>query len=146
MEFISRVIHAVTVLHPMHVMAVHFPIALTTIALLFVVLALIFRSRSLEQAAFYNNALVFVSALAAGASGMQINLANYAGAAPNSNVKFFLAITLTILSLVLLVGRLTNSRILWKPNTMVLYVAGFVLNFALAGTLGFLGGVIVYGF
>lgn len=146
MEFVNRVIHAVTVLHPMHVMAVHFPIALTTAALLFVILALIFRSRSLEQAAFYNNALVVVTALIAGGSGLQINLADYAGAAPNSNVKFFLAITLTVLSLFLLVGRLASDRILWKPNTMVLYVAGFVLNFALAGALGFLGGVIVYGF
>jgi len=146
MEFINRVIHAVTVLHPAHVMAVHFPIALTTAALLFVVLALILRSRSLEQAAFYNNALVVVTALVAGASGMQINLTEYAGAAPNSNVKFFLSITLTVLSLILLIGRLTSSRVLWKPNTMVLYVAGFVLNFALAGAWGVLGGVIVYGF
>jgi uncharacterized membrane protein len=146
MEFVSRVIHAVTVLHPTHVMAVHFPIALTTAALLFVVLALIFRSRSLEQAAFYNNTLVFVTTLFAAASGIQTNLTDYAGAAPNSNVKFFLAATLAVLSLLLLIGRLSSSRILWKPNTMLLYVAGFAFNFALAATLGFLGGVIIYGF
>lgn len=146
MEFINRVIHAVTVSHPTHVMAVHFPIALTTAAFLFVALALIFRSRSLEQAAFYNNILVFFTTLFASASGMQINLSNHAGAAPNANVKLFLAATLVLLSLLLLVGRLSSSRILWKPNTMVLYVVGFACNFGLAAALGFLGGVIVYGF
>lgn len=146
MDFINRVIYAVTVSHPTHVMAVHFPIALSTASFLFVVLALIFRSRSLEQAAFYNNILVFFTTLFAGASGMQINLSNYAGAAPNANLKFFLAATLTILSLLLVLGRLSSSRVLWKPNTMVLYVIGFACNFALAAALGFLGGVIIYGF
>jgi uncharacterized membrane protein len=146
MDIVSRVIHALTVLHPLHVMLVHFPIALTTVALFFVVLALILRSRSLERAAFYNNALVPVSAVLAGASGMRINLSAYGGAAPNANLKIFLAVTLTILSLALFAWRLNSSRLLWKPNTMVIYAAGFVSCFVLAGTLGFLGGVIVYGF
>ena len=146
MEFIARVIQAVTVEHPLHTMAVHFPIALTTVALLFVVLALLFSNQSLERAAFYNLAVVVPGTLLAGWSGMQINLAQHAGIATNSNVKFFLAFTLLILALVMFIARAMSHRLLWRPHTMVLYLFGYFLCFALAGTLGFLGGVIVYGF
>ena len=39
MEFINRVIHALTEVHPTHPMIVHFPIALSGAAFLFIVLA-----------------------------------------------------------------------------------------------------------
>ena len=39
MEFINRFIHAITELHPIHPMIVHFPIALTGAAFLFILLA-----------------------------------------------------------------------------------------------------------
>ena len=59
MEFINRVIHALTELHPTHPMLVHFPIALTGAAFLFILLAYWRRNAGLEQAAFANIVLAF---------------------------------------------------------------------------------------
>jgi uncharacterized membrane protein len=52
MDFINRLIHALTELHPTHPMFVHFPIALTGAAFFFILLAYWRKSASLEQAAF----------------------------------------------------------------------------------------------
>jgi len=146
MELVNGVINALVVQHPLHVMFVHFPIALTTSALLFIVLALLLHNEHLERAAYYVTILVVLGTAAASLSGMSDNVVRYDGGAPNFHVKIFLAISLFILSLVVVISRTRNARLLWRKDTVILYGAAFVGCFVLAATLGFLGGVIVYGF
>jgi uncharacterized membrane protein len=131
--------------HPWHPLTVHFPIALTATALLFVVLALWRKSKWLEHAAYFTMALVVLGTIVAGLTGLRDNLLRYDGAAPFAPDKLFLAGTLLVISLVTTLSRLTRRDMLWQPNTMVLYVAGFVACFGLAATLGLLGGIILYG-
>ena len=146
MEFLDRLTNALFVLHPLHSMTVHFPIALTAAALLFTVLALWRRSEAMEQVAFYNLALATVSIVVAGLTGMRDNLARFDGQAPYVNVKLFLAISLLALTTAMVVGRWRKQDILWSSSTRVLYLAGYAGSFALAAVLGFLGGSILYGF
>ncbi len=145
-EFINRLFIALTELHPIHSMTVHFPIALSGVALLFIVLALWRRSEALERAAFYNLTLAAVASIVAGLTGIRDNLVRFEGEAPLTNVKLFLAVSLIVLSLAVVISRWRQAEVLWKPGTMVLYLLGFAGSFALAATLGFLGGVILYGF
>jgi uncharacterized membrane protein len=146
MEFINRLIIALTETHPLHVVTVHFPIALTAVAFLFLLLALWRRSESLERAAFYNMALSPLSALVAGLTGYYDYTVRYEGDAPYINLKIFLAISLILLTIVTAASRWQQAEIVWKPATMILYLAAFAASFALAATLGFLGGAILYGF
>jgi uncharacterized membrane protein len=145
MEFITRIINAIVEIHPLHSMTVHFPIALTGAALLFLVLALWRRNEALERAAFYLIALSAISTIVAGVTGYRDNIVRFEGEAPLVSAKIFLAITLLVLTLAITVSRWRNREILWRPATMVIYVAAFAGSFLLAATLGFLGGVILYG-
>jgi uncharacterized membrane protein len=146
MEFITRIINALVEVHPLHSMTVHFPIALTGTALLFLALALWRRNQTLEQAAFYLIVLSAISTIVAGVTGYRDNIVRFEGEAPLVNVKVFLAVTLLVLTIVISISRWRNREILWRPSTMLLYLAGFAGSFLLAVTLGFLGGVILYGF
>lgn len=146
MDLLSRFIAAITELHPMHSMVVHFPIALTGVALFFLVLALWRRNEGLERAAFYNITLSAVATVVAGVTGYRDSIVRFEGDAPLVGVKIFLAITLLILTVAIAISRWRSSEIAWKPSTMVIYLASFAASFALALTLGFLGGVILYGF
>ena len=146
MEFITRLINALIEVHPLHSMTVHFPIALTGTALLFLVLALWRRSEVLERAAFYLIVLTAISTVVAGLTGYRDYVVRFEGEAPLVNVKIFLAVTLLVLTTASAVGRWRHSEFLWKPSTMVLYLSSFAASFALAAVLGFLGGVILYGF
>ncbi len=146
MELISRVTNAVVNIHPWHVLTVHFPIALTGTALLFLVLALWQRNEGLERAAFYNIILACLSTLAAGVTGYRDYVVRFEGDAPLVNLKIFLAVSLFVLTAGIAFSRWRQPEILWKPGTMVLYLAGFAGSFALAAGLGFAGGVILYGF
>ena len=146
MEFIGRLINALTEVHPTHSMTVHFPIALTGTALLFLVLALWRRDELLERAAFYNITLSAFSIVVAGLTGYRDNIVRFEGEAPLVNVKIFLALTLLLLTTGSAISRWRNKEILWKPATMVVYLSAFAASFVLAATLGFLGGVILYGF
>jgi uncharacterized membrane protein len=145
-EFINRFFTAIFETHPIHSMTVHFPIALTAAALLFLVLALWRRSEGLERAAFYNITLAAVSAVIAALTGVRDNLVRFEGEAPLAEVKIFLGVTLIVLLAVIVFSRWRKPDILWTPATMILYLLGFTGSFALAATLGFLGGVILYGF
>jgi uncharacterized membrane protein len=145
MEFIDRLIYALLVTHPLHGMTVHFPIALTGTSLLLLLLALLRRNEALERAAFYNITLSAISTIVAGLTGYRDHIVRFEGEAPLVNVKIYLAITLLVLTTVIALSRWRNPEILWKPSTIVMYVSGFFGSFLLAITLGFLGGVILYG-
>ena len=60
--------------------------------------------------------------------------------------QIFLAVSLFVLTTITAISRRRKPEILWNPSTVVLYVSAFVGSFVLAAALGFLGGVILYGF
>ncbi|HBG75302.1 MAG: hypothetical protein A2X25_12365 [Chloroflexi bacterium GWB2_49_20] len=146
MIFINRLIHALFVLHPLHTMVVHFPIGLTGAALFFIFLAVWRKNSTLEKVAFADLALASVSVVAAGLTGMRDNLNIYSGAAPNVNVKITLAIILLAISAATSIWRWKNPGIFTDKSKRWIYIGAFVLSFLLVAVIGFLGGVIVYGF
>lgn len=146
MDFVAPLINTIFDVHPLHTPTTHFPIALTGAALLFLILALWRRSEALERAAFYNITLAAISTVVAGFTGVRDNLVRFDGDAPLASVKIFLAITLLLVTVVAAVSRWRKPEILWTPKTMVLYVSAFAVSFILASVLGFIGGVILYGF
>jgi len=145
MEFINRVIHALTELHPTHPMLVHFPIALTGAAFLFILLAYWRNNPVLEQAAFANIVLASFGTLAAGITGVMDNVKNYVGEAPNASTKIVLASLLLALTAGISIVRFRNPDLFQRGNHF-LYIASYGISFALALVLAFLGGVILYGF
>lgn len=145
MEFINRIIHALTEVHPTHPMFVHFPIALTGSAFLFILLAYWRKSEAHEQTAFANIILASIATIAAGITGYLDNLKNYLGDAPNAGTKIILAILLFLLTAGISIVRYRNPDLFQKSNSF-LYIASYGLSFAIALVLAFLGGVILYGF
>ena len=145
MELLNRIINAITQLHPTHPMFVHFPIALTGAAFLFIVLAYWRKNASLEQTAFANMVLAAISTLAAGITGMMDNVKNYVGEAPNAGTKVILATVLFLLTTGLSISRFRNPN-LFRTVNPILYIAAYGASFAIALVLAFLGGVILYGF
>lgn len=145
MDFINRVIHALTEVHPTHPMFVHFPIALTGAAFFFMLLAVWRNSPALEQTAFANMALASVSTIVAGITGAMDNVKNYLGDAPNANIKIILAIVLFLLTAGISIVRFRNPDLFRTTNRFV-YTALYGVCFAIALVLAFLGGVILYGF
>ena len=145
MDFFNRLLVALTELHPTHPMIVHFPIALTGAAFLFILLAYWKKNPALEQAAFFNISLAAISTIAAGITGYIDNVNNYLGDAPNASTKIFLAITLFVLTTSVSILRYRNPEIFTKGNR-ALYIAAYGISFAIAIVLAFLGGVILYGF
>ncbi|NJN96551.1 MAG: hypothetical protein HC875_21815 [Anaerolineales bacterium] len=146
MESITGLFNTIFDVHPWHVPTVHFPIALTAVGLLLLLLALWQRNEALERAAFYNMTLAALSTLVAGFTGYRDYVVRFEGDAPYINAKIFLAISLFVLTTAITVARWRQPEVLWRPATMVLYVAGFAASFILASVLGFLGGIILYGF
>lgn len=144
MDIINRIIHALTELHPIHTMFVHFPIALTGSAFLFVLLAWWRNSKTLEQTAYYNMILAAISTFFAGATGVYDNNLNYDGEAPFAPVKIFLGLTLSILSVALVITRKKKPDLFERSRFM--YVLVYGVCFVIALVLGFLGGSILYGF
>ena len=145
MDLISRIIHALTQLHPLHPMFVHFPIALTGAAFLFILLAYWRHNSSLEQTAFANIVLASISTIVAGFTGYLDNLKNYLGEAPNASAKIVLATLLFFLTAGISIVRYLNPDLFKKVNP-ILYMASYGLCFGIALVLAFLGGVILYGF
>lgn len=145
MEFIDRVIHALTELHPTHPMLVHFPIALTGAAFLFILLAYWRNSAALEQTAFANIVLASLGTIAAGVTGVIDNIKNYVGDAPNAGTKIVLAMVLLVLTAGISIVRYRNPDLFQRGNRF-LYIASYGVSFAIALVLAFLGGVILYGF
>ena len=146
MDFFERLITALTELHPIHSMTVHFPLALTGVGLLFLLMALWRRSETLENAAFFNMSLAAISAIIAGFTGYRDHLVRYEGDAPYASAKIFLGITLFLLTTVTALSRWRRQELLWTPSTTLLYLGAFAASFVIAVILGFLGGAILYGF
>ena len=146
MEFINRIINAITELHPTHPMFVHFPIALTGAAFLFILLAYWRKNASLEQTAFANMVLASISTVVAGITGYLDNIKNYVGEAPNAGTKIILAIVLFFLTTGISIFRFRNPDMFRRRGNSLLYIASYGLSFAIALVLAFLGGVILYGF
>ena len=145
MDFLNRLFVALTELHPPHPMIVHFPIALTGAAFLFILLAYWRKNSSLEQAAFANISLAAVSTIVAGATGFIDNIKNYEGDAPNAGTKIILAITLFLLTTGISIIRYRKPDMFQNGNR-ILYIGSYGLSFAISLVLAFLGGVILYGF
>ncbi|GAB4445769.1 MAG: hypothetical protein OHK0041_03690 [Anaerolineales bacterium] len=145
MDFLDRLLIALTEVHPTHPMFVHFPIALTGAAFLFILLAWWRNSAALEQAAFANIALAAVSTIAAGVTGYMDNIKNYLGDAPNAGAKMLLASALFLLTTGISLYRYRNPHI-FQTGSRLLYAGAYGLSFAIALILAFLGGVILYGF
>ena len=145
MEFINRFINAVTELHPIHPMVVHFPIALSGAAFLFILIALWKKNDLFEKMAFGNIVLTVFGTIAAGATGMYDNQVNYLGDATNASLKILLAIILLIVSGATALVRWRKPEVLHSSGRL-LYIGGYLVSFSLALVLAFLGGVILYGF
>ncbi|MEK9501933.1 DUF2231 domain-containing protein [Gaopeijia maritima] len=145
-QFIGTVAEAIFVTHPLHSMIVHFPIALSAVGLLFVVLALVQGSTAMEEAAFVCILLTAITGLLASFSGYRDVIVRFDGEASYVGAKAFLGVTMVLLSGAMAFARVRWPRLLWNPSTMILYVAGFAVVATLSGVLGFLGGVILYGF
>jgi uncharacterized membrane protein len=146
MKLIQRIIHALTQLHPPHTVVVHFPIALTGAALFFILLALWRRSKILEQTAFANISLAAVSTIVAAIFGIRDNIVFYNSGAPNHIAKIALAITLFIITTITAILRWRNKELFYSKSTKWLYIASYFVSFGIAAVLGFLGGIIVFGF
>lgn len=144
MSFVLRVIHDLVTQNP-HTLFVHFPIALVSAALFFILLALWRKSDLLEKVAFANISLAAVSALAAGIMGIRDNIVFFHGKAPNHIAKIILASTLFVLTSTMAIVRWRNPN-LFNSRGKALYVAAYFVGFAIVAVLGFLGGVIMYGF
>lgn len=145
MEFIDRIIYALTELHPIHPMFVHFPIALTGAAFLFIILAHWKNNGAFESAAYFNNILAVIGTIIAGITGYLDNANNYDGFAPNANVKVILAVALLLLTTGISIARYRNPNLFQTANRF-LYIGSYALSFFLAFVLAFLGGIILYGF
>src|SRR5262245_8654346 len=141
MEFINRIIHALTELHPMHPMFVHFPIALTGAAFLFILLAYWRNNSSLEQTAFANIVLAAISTVVAGMTGYLNNIKNYVGEAPNASTKIILTTVLFLLTTGISISRFRNPEMFRKDNS-VLYITSYGLSFGIALVLAFLNNII----
>jgi uncharacterized membrane protein len=142
---LGQIILAITVVHPWHTLVVHFPIALTGAALLFVVLAAWRRSGWLEHAAYFSLALAAISTIPAGLTGLRDHIVRYDWTAPLVGQKIFLALSLLALATVTVLSRRGRRDLLWESSTSVLYIAAFAGCFGLAVILGFLGATIIYG-
>jgi uncharacterized membrane protein len=146
MDLILRIFHNLTQVYPLHPMLVHFPIALTGAALLFILLALWRCSKILEQVAFANLSLTAISTIPAALFGIRDNLLSFEGNAPNHTTKIILACILLVITTATVVIRWKKKTIFQNKTTRTIYMAAYFLSFVLAAVLGFLGGVITYGF
>jgi uncharacterized membrane protein len=146
MEIILRIIHDLTQVHPPHTLFVHFPVALISSALFFIILALWRRSDLLEKVAFADISLGAVSTIVAAIFGIRDNIYFYGGEAPNHTAKIILAILLFVITTATALARWRNPNLFHAGKAKVVYVLAFFVSFGIVSVLGFLGGVIIYGF
>ena len=141
---LAQIIHAILYVHPPHTLLVHFPIALISAGLFFILLALILKKDILEQIAFAVLALAAVSTIVTGLVGIRDNLVFYHGGAANHNLKITLAIILFLVTSATVLVRWKKPD-LFHSSGKWLYVAAYFVSFVIVTVLGFLGGVIIFG-
>ena len=141
---LAQIVHAVLYVHPPHTLLVHFPIALISVGLFLILLALWLKKDIFEQIAFADLALAAVSTIVTGIVGIRDNLVFYGGQAPNHNTKIILASTLFVVTTVTAIFRWTKPELFHAAGKWF-YVAAYFVSFALVTILGFLGGVILFG-
>jgi uncharacterized membrane protein len=146
MNLLEGIFHAFTQVQPPHPLFVHFPIALVSAALFFILLALWRSSKILEQVAFANISLAAVSTIVTGIIGFRDNLVRFNNGAPNHNAKIILASILFVITSIIAISRWRNKNLFYNKATKPLYVAGYFVCFGIVAVLGFLGAIIVYGF
>jgi uncharacterized membrane protein len=145
MELIQTIIHALTKVHPPHLLVVHFPIALTGAALFFMILALWRKKDIFEKIAFADISLAAASTIVAAILGIRDNLVYFQGNAANHTAKIILATILFIITTATALARWKNPNLLHTRTANIFYILAYFVSFAIASVLGFLGGVIIYG-
>jgi len=95
--------------------------------------------------AFADISLAAVSTIVTGIMGIRDNLVFYNGRAANFVVKIILASILFLVTSAMAIVRWRNPGI-FQSHSRSIYVAGYFVSFTLAAVLGFLGGIIIYGF
>jgi uncharacterized membrane protein len=145
MALIQKIFHALTVVQPPHPMFVHFPIALISAALFFLLVALWRKSDLFEKIAWANISLAAVSIIAAGILGYRDNAIIFKWSAPNYMAKIIIASVLFVLTGAIALLRWRNPD-LFHGRYKAWYVAAHFVAFALVAVQGFLGAIIVYGF
>lgn len=141
MGFINTLLH-----HPVHPMLVHFPIGLSGGAFFFIVVALIWkRAKILEQVAFANIALAVPATIAAAIMGIYDNAHRYSGHAANHQYKIIFATCLFLVVTSTSLIRWRKPDLFEQESTKWWYAGAYLVSFAIAVVLGFLGGIIVFG-
>lgn len=131
--------------HPYHPRVIHFPIALSYLGVLVVLLALLRRDSIFERIAFYTMVVLALSTIPAGLTGMLENQSLYAGNAPNSTLKIALAVLLLVVSAGAAFWRWRRPDIMNSSPSKYLYILAFFVCAGLTTLLGSLGGIIVWG-
>jgi uncharacterized membrane protein len=131
--------------HPNHPRLIHFPVALSYLGVLVVLLAWLRRDAFFERVAFYTVFLLALSTLPAGLTGMLENQAIYAGNAPNAVLKVTLAGLLLLVAAGATLWRWRKPDILNGSLSKYAYVLAFFVCAGLTTLLGALGGIIVWG-
>ncbi len=123
MALIQQIIHALLVVQPPHPLFVHFPIALISAALFFLLLAFWRKSELLEKIAFADIALAAVSIIVAAFFGIRDNAVIFKGGAPNHVAKIAIASTLFVLTSAIAILRWRNPD-LFHSRYKTLYLLG----------------------
>ncbi len=135
----------VVLAHPIHPRVIHFPIALSYLGVLVVLLAWFRRDSIFERIAFYTLIVMALSTIPAALTGMFENQSLYAGNAPNSTLKVILAVLLLLVSVGAAIWRWRQPDIMNRSPSKYLYMLAFFVCAGLTTLLGSLGGIIVWG-
>lgn len=135
----------VVLAHPNHPRIIHFPLALSYLGVLVVVLAWLRRDSFFERVSFYTMLLLALSTLPAGLSGMLENQTLYAGNAPNAALKIILAVLLLLIAAGAALWRWRRPGLLNGSLSTYLYLLAFIVCAGLTTLLGAFGGIIVWG-